>query len=429
MKGIRKLLMVCLMVFLVCSFISAAAQKEQIKSKKITLLTFTEYHAAIQATIDAYMAKNPDVTIVLEEYPFSEYNEAVTIKLGSKGNIDLVMTDTTMPSGYAYRGWIQSVDTYFTEQERAEFASALVDAGTYDGLLYSPPVCNSSQALFYNKDLLDRAGVQYPSDDPLKRLTWEEIVAISQRVISATNDKSVYGIVFEQVDRPYQVLPIPNSLGANAFSPDGMKVDGYLNSPKFVEAMQWYSDIHNVYNVAPRGVSASDSVGLFQAGKVAFIVANVFNYATFDKLDTLRFGYAPYPYFKQGAPATPTGSWHLSLAAGSNNVDASIDFMKYFTLGEGNKIFLDTRGAFASSKATLEAYQTDSAYANFPQSIMRLASYEAQNTAYPRPSTLAYGEFETIVESAFADIRNGLNVTDALNSAVQRLNTQLAMYK
>ena len=103
--------------------------------------------------------------------------------------------------------------------------------------------------------------------------------------------------------------------------------------------------------------------------------------------------------------------------------------MKYLTLGDGNSIFLETRGAFAAKVDTLAKYETDEAYASFPLSIFRLASYEAQNTAYPRPSTVAYGEFETIIGSTFSDIRNGVDVTEALDSAVMQINTQLQMYE
>lgn len=247
--------------------------------------------------------------------------------------------------------------------------------------------------------------------------------------MEAASDGSVYGLTFEQIDRPYQLLPLSNSLGADAFSEDGLEVEGHLNSDKFIESMQWYSDIHNVDQIAPKGTSASDSVGLFTAGKIAFLCANIFDYTTFSKTDGLNYGFTAFPYFKDGSPATPTDSWHVSLSSYSQNPDLATDFIKYFTTGEGNDVFLETRGAFAAKTADLEKYENDSAYDEFPMSVFKLASYEARNTAYPRPITVAYGEFETIMDSTYSDIRNGSDPTEALNSAVASLNSQLSMYR
>lgn len=396
----------------------------------IKVLSFTEYHDAVQATLDAFMDANPGVTVELEDYPFAQYADAVEIKLGSSSSdYDVLLTDTTMVSAWAYQGWIAPVDEYFTEEDKAKFAPALVEAGTFEGEFYSPPICNSCQVLWYNKDILEDAGLELPSSDPSERLTWEEVVEMGQKIMKTKGSDGVYALTFEQVDRPYQILPLANSAGGDAFAEDGLSTDGYLNSEAFVKGMQFYSDIHNVYNIAPKGTSASETVGLFTAGQVAFICANIFNYGTFSAVEGLNFGYTAFPYFEDGIEVSPTGSWHVSVSNFSENKDLAIQLAKYFSLGEGNDIFLDTRGAFAANIEGLQAYETDSAYSEFPKDVFRLASYEAKNTAYPRPVTVGYGIFEKIIESTFSDIRNGVDVKEALDSAVEQLDTQLAMYK
>lgn len=429
MKG-TKLISALLALLLLTGLCAAGASAQAAPQGTITVLSFTEYHAAVQAAIDAYTATNPGVTVKLEEYPYAEYNDAVTIKLGSQSqDFDVILTDATMVSSYAYKGWIASLDPYFTDADKAKFASALVKSGMFEGEFVAPPLCNSCQALFYNKDLLDKAGLAYPSEDPAQRLTWEQVVDMSRQVMQATGDGTIYGLTFEQVDRPYQILPLPNSLGATAFGEDGLTVEGTLNSDPFKKAMQWYSDIHNAYQISPKGTTAADSNGLFLAGKIVFLTGNIFNYKAFGNTEGLHWGFTAFPAFADGAAATPTDSWHVGLSSGSRNVDTAVDFIKYFTIGEGNSVFLETRGAFAATVSTLEKYTTDEQYSAFPMSIFRLAAFEAQNTAYPRPSTLAYGEFETIIGSTFSDIRNGVDVTEALDSAVSQLNTQLSMYR
>lgn len=410
---------------------SIFASAEDIPAEgNLKVLSFTEYHDAVQATIDAFMEENPGVTVELEEYPFAQYSDAIEIKLGSgSSDYDVLLTDTTMVSSWAYQGWISPVDEYFTDEEKAEFAPALVDAGTFEREFFSPPLCNSCQVLWYNKDILDAAGLEYPSSDPKERLTWEEVVEMGQKIMETLGDDGVYALTFEQVDRPYQVLPIANSAGGDAFADDGLTTEGYLNSEAFVKGMQFYSDIHNTYNIAPKGTSASETVGLFTAGQIGFICANIFDYQTFSQVEGLNFGYTAFPCFADGKAATPTGSWHISVSNFSENKELAAQLVKYFATGKGNDIFLEVRGAFAANLEKLASYETDEMYSEFPLDVFRLASYEAENTAYPRPVTVGYGIFEKIIESTFSDIRNGVDVQEALDSAVEQLDVQLSMYQ
>ena len=429
MKKAISMLLAVMMVFSFASVCGTALADDAVQGH-LTVLSFTEYHDAVQATLDAFMAKYPGVTVELEEYPFAQYSDAIEIKLGSASkDYDVVLTDIPLISNWAYQGWISPVDEYFTEEEKAQFAPALVEAGTFEGEFFSPPICNSCQAMFYNKDILDAAGIPYPSENPEERLTWEEFADIGKTIVEKLGSEGVYAITFEQVDRPYQTLPIPNSAGGDVFAPDGLTVDGYLNSDSFVAGMQFYQDIHNAYGIAPKGVSASETVGLFTAGKVAFICSNIYNYKNFSALEGFNFGYTAFPYFKDGVPASPTGSWHISISNYSQDKALAAKLVKFFSLEEGNDVFVTSRGAFASKLADLDVYATDPQYDEFPLSIFKLASYEAANTAYPRPVSVGYGIFEKVIESTFSDIRNGVDVKESLDSAVDQLNAQLSIYR
>ena len=220
MKKTLSLLIALIMIFSLSAFSYAFADDAAVEGH-LTVLSFTEYHDAVQATLNAFMEKYPGVTVDLEEYPFAQYSDAIEIKLGSASkDYDVVLTDITMVSNWAYQGWITPVDEFFTDEEKALFAPALVEAGTFEGEFFSPPICNSCQAMFFNKDLLDAAGIEYPSSDPEQRLTWEEFTEIGTTIVDKLGSEGVYALTFEQVDRPYQTLPIPNSAGGDAFAPD-----------------------------------------------------------------------------------------------------------------------------------------------------------------------------------------------------------------
>jgi len=409
---------------------SSAAEESSKPSGTITFLSMAEYHDATVKAVEAFENAYPDVTVELQEYPFTQLFDVIEIKLGSQSsNFDVVLTDATMVNGYAYRGFISPLDDYFSDADKAVFASALVDSGTYGSKFFSPPIKNSCHVLFYNKALLERAGVPFPSADPAERLTWEELVPMAQQVMKAAGDPTVYGLTFEQISRPYQVLPLVNSMGGEGIGPDGTTVEGYVNGKGFAKAMQWYSDIHNVYDIAPKGVAPAETVGLFASGKIAFICANIFDYKTFEKTEGLEYGFAPFPYFKGGKAATPTDSFHISVSNYSENKNTAAEFVKFFTLGEGNDVFCEARSEFSARVEKLSVYDKDPRYNEAPLSIFKLAAYEAQNTAYPRPKSLGYREWESVIGGTMEDIRNGADVQKALDTAVASINAKMVPYK
>ena len=136
----KRLALVILIVACIAMPMAAAGNKVQ----TIKFLTMAEYHNALDGVIKAFEASHPGVKVETEEFPFAQLFDAIEIKLGSRNSsFDVVLTDATMVSGYAYRGFICPVDRYFSAQEKAKFTPALVGSGTFEGKFYSPPLKNS----------------------------------------------------------------------------------------------------------------------------------------------------------------------------------------------------------------------------------------------------------------------------------------------
>jgi len=55
-----------------------------------------------------------------------------------------------------------------------------------------------------------------------------------------------------------------------------------------------------------------------------------------------------------------------------------------------------------------------------------IITYELQNTAVGRPRTVGYVTFETVMNKAFSDIRNGAEAKATLDDAESQLERQLA---
>lgn len=116
----------------------------------------------ISKVINAFEAENPDIKVQLEQFPFNEMFTQIQIRMAAGGpDPDVLSVDVPVTSSYGIRGWLLPLDDAFTSQDREDWLEAALEAGTYEGQLISAPVSTSTQILFYNKDLFDRAGLHH----------------------------------------------------------------------------------------------------------------------------------------------------------------------------------------------------------------------------------------------------------------------------
>ena len=71
----------------------------------------------------------------------------------------------------------------------------------------------------------------------------------------------------------------------------------------------------------------------------------------------------------------------------------------------------------------------DPKFNNFPDIVMKLASYESANHCATRGRTPGFLEFEEIVNTSFEDIRNGGDPVSVLGSAESRIESSMRRYQ
>jgi len=170
---------------------------------------------------------------------------------------DIIDVDAPVVAAYAVQGFLAPLDTVFSKQDLAQFVPASLQTSYYLGHLLAPPLNSSSQVLYYNKDLLKKAGVPFPSADVRHRLTWEQLSTEARKAqVRSGGRVTAWGLIIDQIDRPYQLLPLPESLGGQAISKDGLSVDGIITSAPWVKAFTYYSNLFNTWQISPKGVTS-----------------------------------------------------------------------------------------------------------------------------------------------------------------------------
>lgn len=391
-------------------------------TQEITFAAYSNYEKPLTEAINAFEEQNPEIKVKLDLAPFDQLMETIEIKLSAKSkDVDALFVDSPLVMNYSVKGYLAPLDELIDGDAKQKWTPAAVESVTYNSQLVAAPMNSSSQVLYYNKELFAKNGIPLPDENT--RMTWEEVVELAKKL---TGD-NVYGFSFEQISKAYQMLALSDSLGVKMISEDGLTATGYSNSPEAAQAFQFYGDLFNQDQVSPK-IKKEESLDYFTSGKVAMYLATNQNMPKI-RDSGMDFGVTLHPYFAGKQIATPTGAWNLGVSQFSEKKEAAAKLVEFLTLGEGAQIIFEVGGTLPPQVELLDAIATDPKYEAFPDSILRIAAKESLETAVSRPMTPGYLEWESNMNKAFDDIKNGAEPQKALDQAVSIIDNQLKKYK
>lgn len=396
----------------------------------VTTVNFLNPHSGkYDALIAQFEDQNPGIKIEQQSVPYDELVSQVQARLSEQDDtIDVLAADPPRIANMVDQGFLTDESDALPEMQAA-FTETGIESVSIDGVPYAYPMWTSDNFLFYNVDVLTRAGVPLPGATDADRLTFEQVVDYSRQIVES--GAATYGFGIEQPDRYYALQPIAMGLGAGS----GLEGEGNLTpavaTPEWQEFGQWYQDLFTE-GLSPKGVDTSGMPDLLMSGEIGYLLANpvILN----DVVDRLGdgWGVAPHPYFEGRDVVTPTDSWAFGISAFSKNQDAARTFVQFLTMNpEGIKTVTADLPFPPVATAGMSAYQD---YLNdlAPEQTANLISVlEVDNAehAVQRPQSIGFVQFETVMNKVFDDIRNGADVEEALTAAQADLERQLDRLK
>lgn len=381
----------------------------------------------LETVFEEYADAN-GIEINVESVPYAEIFDTIEVRMGSsEDTIDVLVADAPLVTNYSSKGYLASLDSYVDSDSLDNITEASLEGGTVDGEVKALPLYSSCVNLYYNKALFDEKGIAYPSFDVDERMTWEEVVEIAKELTYTNDDGTqIYGLTFEQIDTPYQLLPLSQSLGAVQYiSDDQTTTDGYTNSDAVVEAMEFYSNTFNEWGISPK-IDASESTSYFCSEQVAMFVGGSWNISSFDEAE-IDWGVAPHPYFEGGDAVTPTGSWYMGVSNNSTNIEAAAKFVEWLTTDDETcQKTYDIMQNLPCNITVLEGIESDP---DNEGTVAALNVYEAMNTAMARPGMVGYEEWQSVLQQTYSDIKNGQDAKSALDSAVEEIDSLIEKYQ
>jgi arabinosaccharide transport system substrate-binding protein len=224
------------------------AAEAEAKEVNLTFWTFVDAHADFfNRQAERFNAAHPEVKIILEPtvIDYNEMHDKLLIALQSgTGAPDLVDIEIAK-FGTFLRGDIQLHDlTPLVERSGKDLLKERLAPYQLEGKQYGVDYHLGALVMYYNKELMDKAGVDI---DSIK--TWDDYRAAGKQVMEKTG--AVMATV-ETTDK-WTVLPVMLENGGGTYDKDGNLI---LDSPANVEALQLLSDMFHkdkILSISPGG--------------------------------------------------------------------------------------------------------------------------------------------------------------------------------
>jgi multiple sugar transport system substrate-binding protein len=151
-----------------------------------------------------------------------------------------------------------------TEFNLEDFTKASLVSYQRDGKLWLVPYDEGPANLYYNKDLFDKGGVEYPNEN----WTLDDLKAAALKLTSGEGPNKIFGLgelpsMGDALVAPPYMMPFG---GAYLQEP---KEDVYLgNTPESIEAMQWWQELRDKGAVPSPADMQNVAWPAFQFGKI-----------------------------------------------------------------------------------------------------------------------------------------------------------------
>ena len=192
----KKILSVLLVLCLAASMVFAGGSSDKTADGKTKVrLALWDYDApgeGWQPVMEACMAANPDIELEIISASASDYETKLTTMLASGDDIDLFFakSNTSYPT-VVEMGFAKDLNPIIAKKgyDVTPYGTVLKQHYEIDGGLYALPYRINDWVIFYNKDLFDAAGVEYPTH----QMTWEDLLELASKV---SDGNGVYGFAF-----------------------------------------------------------------------------------------------------------------------------------------------------------------------------------------------------------------------------------------
>lgn len=295
---------------------------------------------------------NIDVKIVNAGSSNDEYSALSNAIEAGSGAPDLVQLDFNAVPQFAISGDLEELSQYgFDSKMLSKYTKGAQSGVHINNGIYGVPIGGGPMALFYNKEVFDKAGV---TEAPK---TWDEYYEAAKKIHALSPD--MY-IAAESGSDAGIALSLIWQAGGQPFTVDGENITIDLKNDQGVKRYEslWQKLIdEKLIDTKTIGWSDDWFRGLGN-GKIASVAIGGWMPITLQQSSSEasgKFRVAPLPgWSEDDTTSAENGGGSLSVVKGSKHAQAAYEFAKYVGYGPGEKI-LTSNGIVPDLTKTLES--------------------------------------------------------------------------
>ncbi|MBP2000631.1 ABC-type glycerol-3-phosphate transport system substrate-binding protein [Paenibacillus shirakamiensis] len=343
---------------------------------------------AYEKLIAEFEKTHPKIKIKSVGIPFAQYKDQVLVSSKGGNAPDVLMSNQGFTPAFVGANVVSPLEKLISADILRDIVPASKNGVTFNGAVYALPWTPHPNALFWNKTLFQKAGLD-PNTPPK---TWQELLLDAQKITALKSNASgspVYGLGEATKTGSYtgqMLYRLVLSNGGKLVDDQGTLVLG--EGTALTDSLNYLRQL-SVQKITPVGAEIKDLRGMFANGSLGFLIDGDFgrnNFRTmsgkgeaFDK----EWGVTVVPVNKTGRSETVFTEHQLLIAKDSKHADAAAEFVSYLVSKDALTIYHQFNGVLSSltSVSALPELNEDD-YAKVFNEQMKTAS--AFPTANPK---------------------------------------------
>ena len=368
----------------------------------------------IQPIVAEFEKQNPGVRVEIEQLTWATGLEKIQAALASGTQPDVCELGSTWVPRFSYEGVLEDITPVY-EAERDSFL--MWESAIWKGRVYGLPWVQGSRALFVNRELFRRAGLN-PDAPPQ---TWDELLEASRKI--GELGSGVYGFgqnIGEKYVLYKKFMAFAWGNGGDVFDEHGNIT---VNSPAMLEALEFY------LKLAPYSLQEKQEVldQYFKTGRLGMQISGAWNLKNY-RLEAPDLDYSvalvPKPAPDRGEHMSFAGAEMLVVFKGSSRRDAAVKFARFLqAYPQARTLSLAAGSVFPASKAALH----DSTFTADPR--VRVFVEQSLTSRTP-PAHPGWIEMEEVINRAVEESMYGRRAPRwCLDDAAKEIATIAARFE
>ena len=337
----------------------------------------------MQSLIDGFNESQDEYEASHVYVPFADYEKQLTLGIASGELPDLVILDGCSMASFIQLGLFGDISDADINWD--EYMEGPMESTMLDGKHYGIPFATNCTALFYNKDMFDAAGIDYPDENT----TWDEFHEMAKALTK--DGVSGFGNAATNTDEgTFQCLQwIYTAGGSYTDIEDG--VDAYKLMQEMIEDGSWTKECVNW--------TQSDVNNNFMAGNLAMQQNGPWQIPGIEaNAPDLNYGVTVLP--KKDADSEQA----TSILGGENmgvvnkdDTSGAEAFLKYY---DQTDVMVDAMKQYGSYPPKTEAAK-DSYWTDDP---IQKAFLTQIDTSIPRGPSAAWPSYSSAIQTGFQEV-------------------------